>query len=354
MALVKNSLRLRQFTSKTSVSSSQTYRLGISNDLVLSASMGWSSKEPQTHLEHFQTLKNKQHFCSQKPQIPGQQQQKKFNPYSLDPQNIGHNQCFTSTVMHALSLQILMEGMRQKLKLNRRLRFLDLGCGFGYSTLAFAMIADQLVQPGDTVHIIGADIYEDFIEKCIINNQTYKSDIQNSKDVRVDFQKFDFLSEEEQKSANQIQNGMFDIVNFGFETSMQILQQKKQNQEICLFLQFLSLQLQQVLNEVMKTSFSLRVDKKNDMNKRLDNDYFNTYMKHQKIETFKNELQSLESNFLSLKEKHIGGKELKLVELLKVPEIAQVLKEIGDRKKKIQKLEFALNDQLKSQNEETQ
>ena len=29
------------------------YRTGISNDLVVSASMGWSSKVPMTHLEHF-------------------------------------------------------------------------------------------------------------------------------------------------------------------------------------------------------------------------------------------------------------------------------------------------------------
>jgi len=38
---------------------SANYRLGISNDLVVSASMGWSSKQPKTNLDHFQTLKSK-------------------------------------------------------------------------------------------------------------------------------------------------------------------------------------------------------------------------------------------------------------------------------------------------------
>ena len=34
-----------------------TYRSKISNDLVVSASMGWSGIEPKTHNEHFLTLK---------------------------------------------------------------------------------------------------------------------------------------------------------------------------------------------------------------------------------------------------------------------------------------------------------
>lgn len=36
------------------------YRTGISNDLVVSASMGWSAKQPQSHAEHYTTLKSKQ------------------------------------------------------------------------------------------------------------------------------------------------------------------------------------------------------------------------------------------------------------------------------------------------------
>jgi hypothetical protein len=41
-----------------SVTAAAKYRTGISNDLVVSASMGWSSKVPMTHLEHFQAIKS--------------------------------------------------------------------------------------------------------------------------------------------------------------------------------------------------------------------------------------------------------------------------------------------------------
>jgi len=87
---------------------------------VVSASMGWSAKQPTTHMEHFQALKSKscidrsvdlniysdaedidpvfqcldkRDFCIAKPDGSP------FNPYTTDPQNIGHHQCFTSTVM---------------------------------------------------------------------------------------------------------------------------------------------------------------------------------------------------------------------------------------------------------------
>jgi hypothetical protein len=79
------------------------YSSGISADLVLSASMGYSGKKiPKTHQEHFEALKglnlyqdqriskvfqtlDKADFCqkqsvaSMKDKIPD------FNPYSLDP-----------------------------------------------------------------------------------------------------------------------------------------------------------------------------------------------------------------------------------------------------------------------------
>ena len=51
---MKLKLQIRAFSSK-----SATYRTGISNDLVLSASMSWSSKQPKTHWEHFEAIKSK-------------------------------------------------------------------------------------------------------------------------------------------------------------------------------------------------------------------------------------------------------------------------------------------------------
>ncbi len=54
MSVVSKKSSLRAF--------SKAYRLGISNDLVVSASMGWSSKQPKTHMEHFQAIKSKQNI----------------------------------------------------------------------------------------------------------------------------------------------------------------------------------------------------------------------------------------------------------------------------------------------------
>lgn len=101
----------------------------------------------------------------------------------------------------------------------------------------------------------------------------------------------------------------------------------------------------------MKTSFSLRVDKTKALNKSLDQDYFNTSMRQSKIEQFKIEISAMEALFKALKEKHIGAKEVKLAELIKVPEIVKVLSDLRDKKKKLLKLEYAMQDTLDSANE---
>lgn len=68
----------------------------------------------------------------------------------------------------------------------RQVRLLDLGCGFGYSTLSFALLVENLIknQKGASVQIIGADIHSDFIEKSIVNYDKYKRHIKHS---QVDF-----------------------------------------------------------------------------------------------------------------------------------------------------------------------
>jgi hypothetical protein len=48
---------------------------------------------------------------------------------------------------------------------------------------------------------------------------------------------------------------------------------------------------------------------------------------------------------LQLRRKHGGVSQL--AEMTKVPDIRKVLAEIGDRKRKVQKLEFAIRDALK-------
>ena len=51
------------------------------------------------------SLLDKQDFCIPKKGFVDEANKTvEFNPYTLDPQNIGHNQCFTSTVMVILKI----------------------------------------------------------------------------------------------------------------------------------------------------------------------------------------------------------------------------------------------------------
>ncbi|TNV86822.1 hypothetical protein FGO68_gene3735 [Halteria grandinella] len=339
--------------------------------------MGWSAKQPKSHQEHYQTLKNlniytdsrdidpafkhldKRDFCIPKKNATNAED---FNPYTVDPQNIGHNQCFTSTVMHAISLQVLREGIMKKLQRNRVLRMVDYGCGYGYSTLAFAIMVDNMMKYEKgmgKLEIMGADVYQDFIEKAIMNSQNYRGKIVNQESIYLGFQVNDYL-ESEQKLKFKTQ-GPIDIMNFGFETSLEALETKRNllasdalilapisKDELGSLEQTYTLlqnsrQGFKVVSEIMKTSFSMRVDKEKQVNDGLDADYFVTYKMSEQLKTFKESIKRLEGKFVALRKIH-GGETLKLGELMKVEEIKQVLIELGDAKKKAQKLEFAIRD----------
>lgn len=99
----------------------------------------------------------------------------------------------------------------------------------------------------------------------------------------------------------------------------------------------------------MQTSFSLRVDKQRQVNESLDADFFGTHQRNERIQGFKQEIAALEVEFLELRKRHGGVTQL--AEMMKVPEIRKVLTEIGDRKRKVQKLEFAIRDALKEAEE---
>jgi hypothetical protein len=69
---------------------------------------------------------------------------------------------------------------------------LDLGCGYGYSTLAFALMVDLLLKHEPVSNncqfsIIGVDLYSDFIEKSIINYDKYRKSIENTHKITIDF-----------------------------------------------------------------------------------------------------------------------------------------------------------------------
>jgi protein-L-isoaspartate O-methyltransferase len=129
-----------------------SHRTSISNDLLVSASMSYTGKDPapQSHEAHLAALKklnlfedlriekalatfDKADFCKRiNPHVKFG-----FNPYSLDPQNIGSHQVLTSSVMHAITLKHLLYEI-EATKDRAPFTMLDVGCGFGYSTLLYA------------------------------------------------------------------------------------------------------------------------------------------------------------------------------------------------------------------------
>ena len=136
-------------------------RSNISGDLLTSASMGYSGKEvPKTHAEHLAALCKlnlfedariemslgrimKTDFCTKKPH-ERVADEVEFNPFSLDPQQIGMGQVLTSTVMHAITMARLVREL-SKIKDKDQLSMLDMGCGTGYSTLLYADLASHIL-----------------------------------------------------------------------------------------------------------------------------------------------------------------------------------------------------------------
>ena len=140
------------------------------------------------------------------------------------------------------------------------------------------------------------------------------------------------------------------MVNFGFETSLDTL---KTNMHLfrhdCLILCPLSSapegSLEQsysllqfklpsslaVVSEIMKTSFSLRIDKERQINESLDADFFGTHQRQEKLNNLSKEVKDLEKQFVLLRGKHKEVKEMQ--GLIKIPEVAKVLQDIGTKKK---------------------
>lgn len=154
--------------------------------------------------------------------------------------------------------------------------------------------------------------------------------------------------------------GKADIVNFGFEVSLDLLRDKAAllNEEALVLapvsaapegsleqtyslLEYKQGEFRPVA-EIMKTSFSLRVDKQRQVDAGLDADYFATHQRHERLVRLRAEIALLEERFVRLRKAH--GDARHLSELVKVPEIKEALAALADRKKKAQKLEFAIRD----------
>jgi hypothetical protein len=81
----------------------------------------------------------------------------------------------------------------------------------------------------------------------------------------------------------------------------------------------------------MKTSFSLRVDKERQLNESLDADFFGTHQRQERLNALAKEVKELERQFVLLRGKHREVREMQ--GLIKIPEVAKVLQEIGAKKK---------------------
>lgn len=81
----------------------------------------------------------------------------------------------------------------------------------------------------------------------------------------------------------------------------------------------------------MKTSFSLRIDKERQINESLDADFFGTHQRQEKLNNLSKEVKDLEKQFVLLRGKHKEVKEMQ--GLIKIPEVAKVLQDIGTKKK---------------------
>lgn len=89
---------------------------------------------------------------------------------------------------------------------------LDVGCGKGFSTLAYAMLAGNLEAK---FKMTGVDYHSHFMERASLNNQLYAAHLKGP----VKFKPLDFL--------NDSLHEQFDVMTFGFEISLDILRKKQ-------------------------------------------------------------------------------------------------------------------------------
>ncbi len=126
-------------------------------------------------------------------------------------------QVLTSSVMHAITLKHLLLPIEQTKDIVP-FRMLDLGCGFGYSSLLYAKLA-TLIRDKQFV-MIGSDYHQQFIDQADNNNKKYEL-----KEASVKFVKHDLLSDTEQTLLGD--GDGFDICTIGFELSMDFLRAKE-------------------------------------------------------------------------------------------------------------------------------
>ena len=190
------------------------------------------------------------------------------------------------------------------------------------------------------------------MEKAYLNLDQYKQHLAGG---QVKFTALDVINE-------QI-SGKHDVVTFGFEVSLDILKKQQQclnigstilvplsevdadgqllslEQEFCI-LRYSGVDQFDSVKKIMKTAFSQRIDKSRLKEESLDADYFNNSQRHTRLDNLEAKVKDLEIKFKTLS----AGKDLKLAQLMEVPEIKVVLLELRAEKKRLEKLKLAIRD----------
>ena len=109
-------------------------------------------------------------FCSE---------ENKINCYNDSPSSIGYNQTISAPHMHAMALNYLTENGHIK----KGSKVLDVGCGSGYLTAAFAYLAEVNEKDGGLV--VGIDILPDLVKLSEDNIRKHNKDLLESGQIII-------------------------------------------------------------------------------------------------------------------------------------------------------------------------
>jgi protein-L-isoaspartate O-methyltransferase len=144
----------------------------VSNEMLMSASMGWSAEVPKSQTELTDLLKKNNIIHSSivyevfksVDRINFWSPTKK--PYWLDPLLLSNGQKLTSPITQAIVLESILPSLKHIVQSRDDIRILDIGFGFGWTTAMLSLMADRLTEqlnPNCKVSVIGLEIYDDFI-----------------------------------------------------------------------------------------------------------------------------------------------------------------------------------------------
>ena len=94
--------------------------------------------------------------------------------------------------MHAVTANHILPLIEAK-RDNSNFAMLDVGCGFGFSTLLYAKLASLIRDKPFSA--VGSDLHQSFIEKAVLNNQKYPTG-------KVRFVQHDFIMDEHSLLGN--------------------------------------------------------------------------------------------------------------------------------------------------------